>query len=82
MNKIPAYNWSALKQSLLDIAIKAGVFLGLLVLDSLSAALTNGSIQLPYATVTLPSLTLIVSQLDSYFVAWAEKDNVPVPNQQ
>lgn len=77
--KLPAYNYSALGQSLLDIAIKAAVFAALLLINFVSAALTNGSLQLPYAAVTLPVLTLIISQLDSYFVAWAEKDNVPVP---
>jgi hypothetical protein len=79
MNKIPAYNLTALGQSLLDILIKAGVFAGLLVVNFLSAGLTNGTFQLPYAAITLPVLTLLLSQCDSYFVAWAEKDNIPVP---
>lgn len=80
MNKIPAFNYSALEQSLLDIAIKIGVFAGLLVLNVISSALSNGSIELPYAAFTLPVLTLILSQLDSTFVAWSQKENVPVPN--
>jgi hypothetical protein len=80
MNKIPAYNLTAFGQSLLDILIKAGVFAGLLLINFLTTALTNGVIQLPYTAITLPVLTLLLSQCDSYFVAWAEKDNVPVPS--
>ena len=77
--KLPAYNYSAFGQALLDIAIKAGVYGVLLLVNSVSAALSNGSFQLPYAAATLPIATLVLSQLDSKFVAWAQKDNVPVP---
>ena len=76
---IKAYNLSSFKQALLDIAIKAGVFLVLLVLDFVSAGLTNGKFQIPDPVVMLPILTLLVSQLDSYFVAYAKKENIPVP---
>jgi hypothetical protein len=81
VSKIQAYNWSALGQSLLDIGIKAGVFAVLLLLNFVSAALSGGSFQLPYPAITLPVATLVVSQLDSKFVAWAQKDNIPVPQQ-
>ena len=77
--KLKAFDYSALGQSLLDIAIKGGVFVALLLLNYVSAGLSGGTWQLPYPAVTLPVLTILVSQLDSYFVAWAEKDNVPVP---
>jgi hypothetical protein len=59
---------------LLDILIKAGVAAGLLLLNWLSAALSNGTIQLPYAALTLPVLTLLISQLDSYFINWQSKE--------
>ncbi len=77
--KLQAVNLNPLQQSLLDIAIKAGVFLVLLLLNFISAALSNGTFQLPDAVLTLPILTLLVSQLDSYFVQYANKENVPVP---
>lgn len=75
--KLPVYNWSAFEQSVLDIAIKVGVFCGLIILNVLSSVMTGW--QLPDPAVTLPVLTLVLSQLDSLFVAWAQKENVPVP---
>ena len=76
---INATQLSAFKLALLDIAIKVGVFAALLVLNFITSALTNGSVQLPYTPITLPALTLVISQLDSYFVDYAKKENVPVP---
>ena len=77
--KLKVYSLSPVEQSFLDIAIKAGVFLGLLVLNYVSSLLSGGTIQLPYAAVSLPVLTLIVSQLDSKFVAWSQEFDVPLP---
>ncbi len=71
MQKIPAYNWSVLGQSLLDIAIKVGVGAVILFVNSVSASLTNGAIQLPYEAFSLPLVTLLLSQFDSYFVNWS-----------
>jgi hypothetical protein len=71
--KLNVTDWSKLGQSLLDL-IKAGVAAGLLLLNWLSAALSNGTIQLPYAALTLPVLTLLISQLDSYFINWQSKE--------
>lgn len=69
--KIPAYNFSALGQSLLDILIKVGVAAVIALVNAVIAALTNGAIQLPYEAVTLPIATLLLSQLDSYLVNWS-----------
>lgn len=80
MQKLKAYNFTPIAQSLLDIAIKAGVFVALLLINYISAALSNGTVQLPYPVATLPLATLIVSQLDSYFVAYAKKENVAIPS--
>jgi len=77
--KLQAVNLSPVQQSLLDIAIKAGVFLGLLLLDFISSALSNGTIKLPDPAITLPILTILVSQLDSYFVKYANDNQIPLP---
>lgn len=79
--KLQAVNYSSFKQSLLDIGIKAAVFVILSLLDFVSAGLSNGSFQLPSPQITLPILTLLVSQLDSYFVNYANANNVPVPTE-
>ena len=79
MNKLKAYDFGPIKLALLDVAIKAGVFAVLLILNLISAALSNGSIQLPYPAVLLPLLTLLVSQLDAKFVDYAQTYDVPLP---
>jgi hypothetical protein len=77
--KFDASQLSAIKQSLLDIGIKVGVFAALVVLNYISAGLTNGSINLP--PLLLGVLSLLVSQADSFFIDYAGKHNVPVPQQ-
>ena len=79
MNKLKAYDFGPVKLALLDVAIKVGVFAGLLILNLLSAALSNGSIQLPYPAILLPLLTILVSQLDAKFVQYAQDNDVPLP---
>ena len=79
--KLKAFDMSSFGQSLLDIGIKVGVFAVLLLLNFISAALTNGTFQLPYPAIVLPILTLLVSQLDSFMVDYANKNNVPVPQE-
>lgn len=73
-NKIKAFALTPLMQSVLDVAIKAGVAIAVLLLNALSAALSNGTISIPLnfgGTLTLGVITLIVSQLDSKFIAWS-----------
>lgn len=79
MNKLKAYNLGSLGASLLDIGIKVGVFAVLLLINFVTTALTNGTITLPYPAILLPVMTLIISQLDSFVVDYAKKENVPVP---
>ena len=74
---INATQFSAIKLAILDIAIKVGVFAALLVLDIASKALAN--FDLPAPAITLPLATLLISQLDAYFVDYAKKENVPLP---
>lgn len=70
MIKINAFILTPFWQGILDILIKAGVALAILVLNYLSAALTNGMLALPYPGLTIPAATLLISQLDAYFVHW------------
>jgi len=79
MQKLPAYNFSALGQSLLDIGVKVLVGAVLLLLDYVTTALSNGSITLPDPAITLPVLTLVISQLDSYVIDYTKKQDIPVP---
>ena len=79
MQKLPAYNFSALGQVFLDIGVKVLVGAVLLALDYITTALTNGTITLPDPAITLPVLTLVVSQLDSFVIDYAKKENIPVP---
>jgi len=79
MKKLNVSSWSPFEQSLLDIAIKTGVFAVLLVLNFITAGLSGGTIQLPYPAASLPIATLILSQLDSKFIQWAKEENVPLP---
>lgn len=69
-DKLKGYSYSALGQSILDIAIKVGATAVITLLNGIVAATTNGSIQLPYPALLTPLLGLLVSQLDSYFVQW------------
>jgi hypothetical protein len=70
MTKLPAYNFTALGQALLDILIKVVASAIVAFLNAIVAAATNGSIHLPAPAITVPALGLIVSQFDSYFVKW------------
>ncbi len=79
MQKLPAYNFSALGQALLDIGVKVLVGAVVLLLDYVTTSVTNGTVTLPDPAITLPVLTLILSQLDSLVIAWAKKENAPVP---
>lgn len=79
MNKLKAYDLSPWEQSLLDIAIKIGVFAGLIIIDAVTSSLSNGVYQLPDPALTLPIATLILSQLDSIFIAWSKTYDVPLP---
>ena len=77
--KLKAYNFSPIGQALLDIGVKVLVGAVLLLLDYVTTALSNGSITLPDPAITLPVLTLVISQLDSYVIDYAKKENIPVP---
>lgn len=74
---IKAYNFSVFGQGLLDIAIKVGVAAVVLLVNALSSAVTNGSLQLPDPAISVPVITILLSQLDSYVVAWQAKENPP-----
>jgi hypothetical protein len=77
--KLKAYNFTPIGQALLDIGVKVLVGAVLLLLDYVTTALSNGSITLPDPAITLPVLTLVISQLDSYVIDYAKKENIPVP---
>ena len=79
MTKLQAVNLSPVAQSLLDIGIKVGVGAVILLLDYVTTALSNGSVTLPYPQLSIPLLTLLVSQLDSFVVEYAKKEDIPVP---
>lgn len=73
-NKIKAFAMTPLMQSVLDVAIKAGVAMAILLLNALMSALSGGAITIPAnfgGAITLSILTLLVSQFDSKFVAWS-----------
>jgi hypothetical protein len=77
--KLKAYNYSALGLSLLDIGIKVCVGAVILLIDFVTTALSNGTITLPDPVITLPVLTLLLSQFDSFVVDYAKKENIPTP---
>lgn len=77
--KFDATQLSAFEAAALDILVKVLVFAILLVLNVVSKALTT--LSLPDPAITLPLATLLVSQFDSYFIDYAKKENVPVPQQ-
>ena len=79
MTKLQAVNLSPVAQSLLDIGIKVGVGAVILLLDYVTTALSNGSVTLPYPQLSIPLLTLLVSQLDSFVVEYAKKEDISVP---
>lgn len=68
--KLKAYNFSEAGATLLDIGIKVGAAAAILLLDAISSAVTGGTLQLPYPALSVPILTLLVSQLDNYFVQY------------
>jgi hypothetical protein len=77
--KLKAYDFTPVGQSLLDIGVKVLVGAVLLLLDYVTTALSNGSITLPDPAITLPVLTLVISQLDSYVIDYTKKQDIPVP---
>jgi hypothetical protein len=77
--KLKAYNYSALGLSLLDIGIKVCVGAVILLINFVTTALSNGTITLPDPVITLPVLTLLLSQFDSFVVDYAKKENIPTP---
>ena len=76
---IKAYQWGTLGRVLLDIGIKVGVGAVLLLLDYITTALSSGTITLPDPAITLPILTILISQLDELVVNYAKKQDIPVP---
>lgn len=78
---LKGYNWSPLKQSVIDFLIKVGVFAGLELCNFVSAAISNGTIQFTGVTGTLiiGIVSLAVSQLDSKFIQWSQTYDVPLP---
>jgi hypothetical protein len=45
------------------------------------AGLSGGTIQLPYGAVTVPVVSLLLSQLDSKFVNRSIEHNLPLPHE-
>ena len=70
--KLKAYNYSATGLTLLDIAIKVGAVAVVALLNAISTAVTNGSIQVPFGAFGITLVGLLVSQFDSFFVQYQQ----------
>ncbi|MFZ0685357.1 MAG: hypothetical protein WAM89_07415 [Terriglobales bacterium] len=69
-----------LQQALTSLGIRLAVLCGLVVLNFIISSISGWSV--PDPSVTLPVLSLVLSEADTWLVDYAKANNIPVPAQQ